>query len=69
VTERARPDGLSLGLYGAAFVLVLAAGAFLGAAMLDELQETTMLWVSAVLSCGAVLLAVAALLLPRRSAG
>ncbi|HEU4526908.1 MAG TPA: hypothetical protein VFT80_03130 [Actinomycetota bacterium] len=69
MTERARPGHVTLGLYGAAFVLILAAGAFLGAAMLDELQETTMLWISAALSCGAALLAVAALFLPRRSTG
>lgn len=69
MTERTRPGRLSLGLYGAAFVLILVAGAFLGAATLNQLQETTMLWISAVLSCGAALLAVAALFLPRRSAG
>ena len=68
MTEAARPTGLSLGLYGASFVLVLVAGVSLGAAVLDELQDTTMLWVSAGLSCGAVILAVLALRLPRGSA-
>lgn len=68
MTERARPGGVSLGLYGVAFVLVLVAGAFLGAAMLDELQNTTMLWISAAMSCGAGVLAVVALLLLRRAA-
>lgn len=69
MTERSRPGGASLGLYGAAFLLLLVAGAFLGAAMLDELQDTTVLWVSAAFSCGAAILAVAALLMLRRSTG
>lgn len=69
MTDRPRPGSASLGLYGAAFVLVFVAGVFLGAAMLDELQETTMLWISAALSCGAAVLAVLALLLLRRSVG
>ena len=68
MTEAGRPARLSLGLYGASLVLVLVAGVFLGAAVLDELQDTTMLWVSAGLSCGAVILAVLALRLPRGSA-
>jgi len=67
VTEAARPTGLSLGLYGASFVLVLVAGVSLGAAVLDELQDSTLLWVSAGLSCGAAILAVLALLVPRGS--
>jgi predicted MFS family arabinose efflux permease len=69
VIERPRPGGTALGLYGGAFAVMLMAGAFLGAAMLDELQDTTMLWISAVLSIGAVVLAAAALLLLRRSTG
>ena len=68
MTEAARPTGLSLGLYGASFVLVLVAGVSLGAAVLAELQDSTLLWVSAGLSCGAVILAVLALRLPRGSA-
>lgn len=69
MTERPRPGVASLGLYGAGFVLLLVAGAFLGAAMLDELQDTTILWVSAAFSCAAAALAAAALVLLRRSAG
>ncbi|HEU4355869.1 MAG TPA: hypothetical protein VFT27_09810 [Actinomycetota bacterium] len=69
MTEHARPGVASLGLYGAGFVLLLVAGVFLGAAMLDELQDTTVLWVSAAFSCGAAFLAAAALLVLRRSGG
>jgi predicted MFS family arabinose efflux permease len=67
VTQASRPAGISLGLYAAAFLLLLTAGACIGAAVLDELQETRLLWVSAGLSYAAVVLALLSLLLPSRS--
>ena len=67
MTDGPRPAGLSLGLYAAAFVVLLAAGGFIGAAVLDELQETRLLWISTALSYGAVLLALLSVLLPWRS--
>lgn len=68
MSDDARPTGPrgSMALYGVAFVLVLAAGAALGLAARDFLREQTMLWVSIGLSAGAVALAVASLVLPRR---
>jgi predicted MFS family arabinose efflux permease len=69
VTEATGPTRLTLVLYGLSFVLMLVAGAVLGASVLDELQDTTILWVSASFSVCAAILAVLALLLPRRSAG
>ncbi len=62
---RGRPSALSLGLYGASFLLVLAAGGLLAAAVLDELRDTGLLWVSAGLSVGAAALAFLSLVLPR----
>ena len=67
MTERPRPAGLSVGLYGGAFALLLVAGVVLAAAVLDELQNTRMLWISAGVSVGAVVLALLGLLLPRRA--
>ena len=68
MTDTQRPAGASLGLYAASFGLLLTAGAFLGAAVLDELQETRLLWISAGLSYAATILALLSLLLPSRSA-
>lgn len=68
MTDRPRPAGLSLWLYGAAFALLLVAGGFLAAAGLGELQDTRLLWISSWLSAGAIVLALLGLLLPRRAA-
>ena len=67
MTEAPRPSGLSLGLYAASFALLLAAGGLLGMAVLDELQETRLLWVSAGLSYVAMIIALLSLLLPWRA--
>jgi hypothetical protein len=55
-----------MALYGVAFLVMLAAGVALGLAARDFLREQTMLWLSIGLSAGAVALAVASLVLPRR---
>ncbi len=67
MTDRPRPAGLSLGLYGLAFALLLVAGVLLAAAVLEELQDTGLLRISAGASVGAVVFALLALLLPRRA--
>lgn len=53
-------------MYAAAFALVLAAGAALLASSLGTLRSIGLLWLSSVLSVGAIGLAVASVLLPRR---
>jgi hypothetical protein len=53
-------------LYAIAFVVMLTAGAMLAAAARDFLGNTSILWASTVLSAGAIVLAVIALVLPRR---
>jgi len=65
VTEGHRPSRLALGLYALAFVLLLVAGGILAAAVLDELQDTQRLWISAGVSGVAAVLALLALFLPR----
>lgn len=67
MTSVRRPAGVSLGMYAVAFLLLLAAGAALGAAVLDELQETRLLWASVGLSYAAVVLALLSVLMPGRS--
>ncbi|MEX1264806.1 MAG: hypothetical protein WEE66_12905 [Actinomycetota bacterium] len=57
----------SMGLFAAAFVVMLAAGVLLGLAAREFLRETALLWASIALSGGAVVLAVLAVVLPRRS--
>ncbi len=61
-----RPTALALGLYGAAFGLLLLAAAFLAWAVLDELRGMGRLWVSAALSVAAAALSVAAVIVPGR---
>ena len=57
----------SVALFAVAFVVMLAAGALLGLAAREFLRETGLLWASIALSVCAVLLAVLAVALPRRS--
>lgn len=57
----------SLALFAVAFVVMLAAGVLLGLAAREFLRETALLWASIALSGGAVVLAVLAVVLPRRS--
>lgn len=61
-----RPTALALGLYGAAFGLLLVSAGLLASAVLEELRSMGRLWVSAVLSVAAGALALAAVLLPGR---
>ena len=63
-TSAARVDGA---VRGVAFVVMLAAGVLLGLAAREFLRETALLWASIALSGGAVVLAVLAVVLPRRS--
>ena len=53
-------------LYAVAFVVMLIAGLLLAIAARGFLDNLTLLWVSAGLSLGAIVLAVLALVLPRR---
>lgn len=57
----------SMALFAVAFVVMLAAGVLLGLAAREFLRETALLWASIALSGGAVVLAVLAVVLPRRS--
>lgn len=57
----------SMALFAMAFVVMLAAGVLLGLAAREFLRETALLWASIALSGGAVVLAVLAVVLPRRS--
>lgn len=57
----------SMALFAVAFVVMLAAGVLLGLAAREFLRETALLWASISLSGGAVVLAVLAVVLPRRS--
>lgn len=61
MTERA-----ALGLYAVAFVLLLLAGAVLAFAGLGALSSLGSLWLSAVLSVGAVVAAAASIVVSRR---
>lgn len=67
MTETRRPTTAALGLYAGAFLLLLVAAAFLGAAVLDELQQTRLLWVSAGLAYAAVVLALLSVLMPGKA--
>ena len=53
-------------LYAVAFVVMLVAGLLLAIAARGFLDNLTLLWVSAGLSLGTIVLAVLALVLPRR---
>ena len=55
-----------LAVYAAAFVVMLVAGALLGVAAREFLGNTGILWLSAGLSALAIVLAVVALIVPRR---
>ena len=61
-----RPSG-SVALFAVAFVVMLAAGVLLGLAAREFLRETALLWASIALSVSAVVLALVAVVLPRRS--
>jgi hypothetical protein len=56
----------SVGLYAVAFVLMLAAAGALGIAARTFLSDRWPLWLSAGLSAAAIVIAVLALVLPRR---
>ena len=56
-----------MAVFAVAFVVMLAAGVLLGLAARKFLRETALLWASIALSGGAVVLAVLAVVLPRRS--
>lgn len=62
--SQAAGNATSLGLYAAAFALMLVGGALLVAASLGSLQSTGLLWWSAGSSYAAVVLAVLSLVLP-----
>jgi predicted histidine transporter YuiF (NhaC family) len=62
----ARPPRGSFVLYVVAFVLMVAAGVALVASAKGLLESTRLLWVSAGLSVGAILVAVVGLFVPRR---
>ena len=53
-------------MYAVAFVVMLVAGLLLAIAARGFLDNLTLLWLSAGLSLGAIVLAVLALVLPRR---
>ena len=53
-------------LYAVAFVVMVVAGLLLAIAARGFLDNLTLLWLSAGLSLGAIVLAVLALVLPRR---
>jgi hypothetical protein len=55
-----------MSLYGVAFVVMLGAGLMLAIAARGFLQHPGLLWVSAGLSVGAIVLTVLSLVLPRR---
>jgi hypothetical protein len=60
-----RPRGW-VSLYALAFVLLLAAGAAMGASAVGLLASTRLLWTSTILSAAAILVAVTSVVLPRR---
>jgi len=53
-------------MYAVAFVLLVGAGAAMAAAAVSLLSSTRLLWVSAILSALAIVVAVVSVLLPRR---
>ncbi len=71
MTDRPRPAALSLWLYGAAFVLLLIAAALLVAVVPDVLHGarsyTRLLRISSGVAAASLVLALIAVLLPRRS--
>jgi hypothetical protein len=56
-----------LSLYAGAFTVMIGAGVALAASSLGTLRSIGLLWVSVVLSVLAIALALASLVLPRRS--
>lgn len=66
MTAARRPSDLALGIYGAAFLLVVGAAATIAAASIGSLRRTGLLWASVALSGVAIALAVVALLVPQR---
>jgi hypothetical protein len=61
-----RPPRGSVTLYVVAFVLMVAAAVALVASAKGLLESTRLLWMSAALSAGAILVAVVGLFVPRR---
>lgn len=61
-----RPTALALGLYAAAFGLLVLSTGLLASAVLEELRGMGRLWISAALSVVAGALALTAVLLPGR---
>jgi uncharacterized membrane protein len=55
-----------LSLYAGAFAVMLGAGVAIAASSLGSLRSIGLLWVSVVLSCLAIVLAVVSVVLPRR---
>jgi hypothetical protein len=68
VTGSSRARRGRTGLYALAFVLMLGAGAAIAAASLESLESTRLLWISMGLSYAAIVVALLALLVPRRGA-
>lgn len=66
MSKSGRPTTLALGLYAAAFALLLLAAGSLAWAVLDQLRGMGRLWVSSALSVAAGALAVAAVVVPGR---
>jgi hypothetical protein len=60
-----RPRGW-VSVYALAFVLLLGAGAAMGASAVGLLASTRLLWASTILSGAAILVAVTSVVLPRR---
>jgi hypothetical protein len=62
VSRGTRPRGRAIAIHAAAFVAMLGGGVALVMASLGSLQSTRVLWVSAMLSYAAIVLAVMSLL-------
>jgi hypothetical protein len=60
-----RPRGW-VSLYALAFVLLVGAGAAMGASAVGLLASTRLLWTSTILSGAAIIVAVLSVVLPRR---
>ncbi len=60
-----RPRGW-VSLYAVAFVMLVGAGVAIALAAASLLRSTTLLWTSTILSAVAIVVAVLAVLLPRR---
>ena len=65
--DESRPPRGWVSLYAVAFALMLGAATVLVASSLGSLRSIGLLWVSTCLSIAAIAVAVASLLVPRRS--